>query len=326
MSSYFITGGNGFIGAAVARKLVQEGHNIRVMLRDGASVDRLSGILSKVEVVRGDLGHLDAAQNSLRERNADALIHTAWAGVARAERNDLLQVTVNIPASIRLCEIAAQTGCRAFIGLGSQAEYGSFDGVLDEQTPVRPNTAYGFAKQMAGELCRNLCSMAGMRSVWLRVLSVYGPGDNETHMVPTVIRSLLRGDKPKLTHGLQEWDYLYIDDCAAAISAILKTQAEGIFVLGSGEATRIREVVELVRDKIDEHLPLGFGEIDRSTTVNLRADVSKLMRLTGWHPSTPLNLGLDLTIASIAASIHPVRSTGTDQSGLDHLTNRPKHE
>lgn len=300
-SSYFITGGNGFIGAALVRRLVREGHHVRVMLRPGANTHRLRDVLARVEVVPGDFEHFEAVQLSMEKRAADAVVHAAWMGVTPAQRNSIKQITINVPATLRLCEIASATGCSAFFGLGSQAELGSVTGVLDENTAPNPATAYGFAKYQAGEICRKICAMAGMRFVWLRVLSVYGPGDDEAHMLPTVIRCLLRGDKPRLTSGLQNWDYLYVDDCAAAISALLHSQAKEVFVLASGETTTVREVVELVRDKIDKQLPLGFGEVSSSTpTVNLQANIAHLTSATGWRPEVSLSHGLDLTIASLA--------------------------
>ena len=301
LSSYFITGGNGFIGAALVKRLVAEGHHVRVMLRAGANAERIRNVLAKIEIVQGDFEHLDAVRASLEGHAADAIIHAAWMGVTAAQRNSIQQITVNIPATLRLCELAAATHCGAFVGLGSQAEFGSVSGLLDEHTPPNPATAYGFAKYHAGELSRRVCSLAGMRFIWLRVLSVYGPGDDEAHMLPTLIRCLLRGEKPKLTSGLQKWDYLYVDDCAAAISSVLKSGVEGAFVLGSGETTTIREVVELVRDKIDKRLPLGFGEMSSSApVVNLQANIEHLTITTGWRPEVSLSQGLELTIASIA--------------------------
>ncbi len=300
MSSYFITGGNGFIGAALTKKLVLEGQHVRVMVRPGANLHRLERLLTRIEIVPGDFEHLDAVERSLVERKADAFIHAAWAGVTADQRNSLQQITVNIPAALRLCELAAATNCTTFVGIGSQAEYGSVKCVLDEHTPANPTTPYGFAKYTAGEICRKLCIMGCMRFVWLRILSIYGPGDDDAHMLPTVIRCLLRGEKPELTHGSQKWDYLYIDDCATAINSVLHSEAEGVFVLGSGESTTIREAVELVRDKIDRRLALGFGEVNSGQVLNLQADIGHLTRITGWRPEVSLSAGLDLTIASIA--------------------------
>ena len=100
-------------------------------------------------------------------------------------------------------------------------------------------------------------------------------------------------------------------DCRNGITSILMIarqqsipssipKAEGVFVLGSGESTTIREAVELVRDKIDRRLALGFGEVNSGQVLNLQADIGHLTRITGWRPEVSLSAGLDLTIASIA--------------------------
>jgi len=96
------------------------------------------------------------------------------------------------------------------------------------------------------------------------------------------------------------WDYLFIDDCAAAITAALRSNAEGVFVLGSGRTTTIREVIELIGKKIDPSLPLGFDQVPAGQAVaNLQANIERLQGATGWAPSTSLDAGLDLTIQSI---------------------------
>ena len=296
----FITGGNGFVGASLVRRLVLEGHHVRIMLRRNSSTERLREVLDKVEIVYADFEHLESVERSLNARHADAVIHAAWSGVTAADRDGLAQVTGNLAFTIKICELAARTGCQTFVGIGSQAEYGVADEPLTEDTVLKPVTAYGFAKYTAWSICQKICELAHMRFLWFRLLSAYGPGDDRRHMLPYVIRCLLQRERPKLTRGLQKWDYLYIDDCGLAVDAALKSKAAGTFVLGSGKSSTIRSVVEMVRDKIDAGLPLGFGEVSDSPTVlNLSADISCLTAATGWRPSVSLADGLDRTIAFI---------------------------
>jgi UDP-glucose 4-epimerase len=308
LQSILVTGGSGFIGAAIVKRLVQEGRQVRVLLRPDSSTRRLAEVLDRVEILHGDFEHLDSVEQSLRARKVDALVHAAWGGVAASQRNSIQQLTGNITGTIKLCEIVANNGCRTFLGMGSQAEYGTVDNILTERTVPHPVTAYGFAKYSAATICEKLCELAQMRFLWLRLLSVYGPSDDEGHMVPHVIRSLVRGEKPHVTKGTQSWDYLYIDDCSAAVSAALQSEAQGTYVLGSGEATTIRTVIEMIRDKIDPGLPVGFGDIpDGASVRNLRADVTHLIEATGWRPKVSLAEGLARTIASIQTEeLHPL--------------------
>jgi nucleoside-diphosphate-sugar epimerase len=195
--------------------------------------------------------------------------------------------------------VLRRTGCAAFISVGSQAEYGKHSGVLHEDLPAHPITAYGVAKLALHMLARQLCSMTGMRFVWLRLLSAYGPADDERHMVPMLIRSLLRGETPLLTEGEQIWDYLYISDVAEAMLAVLESDAQGLFNLASGCPCRLRDFVSNVRDNIDPALPLGFGKLPYrpDQVMHLEGDITRLKLSTGWAPRIGISEGIRRTVA-----------------------------
>jgi nucleoside-diphosphate-sugar epimerase len=144
-----------------------------------------------------------------------------------------------------------------------------------------------------------LAEQTGIRLVWVRVFSVYGPHDNPECMIPAVARKLLRRERPSLTAGEQLWDYLYAEDAAEAIYRVAATPgAEGVFNLGSGVARTIRQIVEQVRDLIDRSLPLGFGEVPYrpDQVMHLQADITRLRRVTGWTPQTAFAVGVARTV------------------------------
>jgi nucleoside-diphosphate-sugar epimerase len=183
--------------------------------------------------------------------------------------------------------------------MGSQAEYGPHHGALDETAATRPTTVYGVTKLCACFYAERLCRDQGIRFAWLRLFSSYGPSDDSAWMIPSVVIQLLRGQRPALTAGLQRWDYIHVADVATALIAVAQTPtAEGVFNLGSGEAPLLREVVEAIRDRIDQSLPLGFGEVPYRTdqVMHLQADIRRLREATGWRPRVPLREGLAQTI------------------------------
>src|SRR5205085_11944232 len=108
-----------------------------------------------------------------------------------------------------LSEIIRAAACKLWVGVGSQAEYGTHNNILTEETPLRPATAYGVAKLSVGLLTKNLCELSAIRFVWLRLLATYGPKDDERHLILSVIRSLLSHERPLLTSGDQKCYYLY---------------------------------------------------------------------------------------------------------------------
>lgn len=293
-----ITGASGFLGAALVRQLRARGHDVLVLLRPGSSPARLQDLLGEVEVVSGDLSQPDALRSAIARQPIDALAHLAWFGVTADFRNSPLQISQNLVSTLAVWEGAHSAGCKVWLGLGSQAEYGPHQGILREDLCPHPVTAYGVAKLAAGQATAKMSELVGMRHVWLRLLSAYGPGDNERHMLPSVIFDLLARRKPKLTLGEQLWDYLYVDDAAAAMCTVLEQPVAGVFNLSSGSAVALRRIVEQLRDMIDPALPIGFGEVPyrHDQVMHLEGDISRLSAATGWRPATSLQQGLRQTI------------------------------
>jgi nucleoside-diphosphate-sugar epimerase len=260
-----------------------------ILLRTGAETERLEDCLPLVSIVRGTLDNTFELLQALQREPVEAAFHLAWYGVTAEHRNGTEQLIYNVTRSLDLWKALRDTGCKVFIGVGSQAEYGPHSGALREDMAANPATAYGSAKLALGVLLKQLCAVAGMRFLWMRLFSAYGPADDERHMVPIVINTLLRGEKPSLTAGDQLWDYLYVTDAVQALCASVECEASGVFNLGSGTPCVLRDFISSVRDCIDPALPLGFGEVPyRSDQVmHLEADISRLKAATGWAPSTP---------------------------------------
>lgn len=297
-----VTGAAGHLGAALVRHLTRHNQQVAAIVRPESDLRRLAGCRNRIGLVYADLTRLDPVAAQIRAFRPEVVFHLAWRGITRAEREDPAQIALNISAGQAIFDLVRDAGCRCWIGIGSQAEYGLTEQdreAVTEDRPAYPITNYGRAKLHLSRLTEQWCEAAGIRYVWLRLFAVYGPHDHEAHVIPYIIRSLLNRRAPSLTSGEQAWDYLYIDDAAAAIhAAALADTATGVFNLGSGDARTIRRIAESIRDAIDPNAALGFGEIayPAGEPLYLCADTRRFQAATGWQPRVALVDGLNMTI------------------------------
>ena len=293
-----VTGASGFLGSWLVRQLIAEGHSVTVCMRTCTPSRINADWLGRVDIIQGSFDDLGGLRRCIEPHSIDCVFHLAWFGVTADFRNHADQISTNVIGSLRLWEIARDLGCKHWIGIGSQAEYGPCKGALREDFPANPVTAYGVAKLAIGSLTRKMAEMSGMRHTWVRLLAAYGPGDDYRHLIPSVIRELTSGHKPALTNGDQLWDYLYVTDAVNALCRIAETEATGLFNLASGKVIEVRKLIEGIRDLIEPKLALGFGEIAYrpDQVMRLEADISKLRAATGWQPETSLEDGIRRTI------------------------------
>lgn len=294
-----LTGAAGFVGAETLRLALAEGHQVVAPIRPGNAAPRLAPFAGRFSRIDLDLRDFDGIRAALQTHRPEAVLHLAWSGVANVARFERRQITDNVETACALVEAAAAAGANAFIGLGSQGEYGAGSAMTEDTLPA-PTSLYGAAKVAALFLTRQLAAQAGLRHAWLRLFSTYGPGDNDGWLIPMLITEMLAGRRPCTTLGTQCWDWLYVEDVARGILAAATTPAAaGVFNLGSGRAVPVRAVIERIRDLAAPGMDLVFGEIPfrEDQVMHMRADVTRLRATTGWAPRVTMEQGLEATVA-----------------------------
>ena len=216
-------------------------------------------------------------------------------------RNDVDIQLDNIKTSVDAVRAAAELGCKAFLGAGSQAEYGRVkDGTkLSPNTPCNPENGYGIAKLAAGQLTRIEAAKLGIKHIWVRILSTFGPFDGSQTMVMSGIAKMAAGQKASYTKGEQMWDYLYCKDAANAFYlAATKGKDKSVYTIGSGNVRPLSEYITAIRDAVDPALDIGFGEVDYypGQVMYLCADISSLTEDTGFAPKYTFEEGIRETV------------------------------
>jgi nucleoside-diphosphate-sugar epimerase len=148
-----VTGATGFVGSHVLRRGVARGVEMAALLRPGGSRDRLHDVDGAVVEIDGDLADVEAARSAIETFAPTVVLHLAWDGVDNTRRNDPVQFRHNPTAALGLVDVAASAGAQAWIGLGTQAEYGRVEGRVDERHPTAPTSLYGIAKLATGAAC-----------------------------------------------------------------------------------------------------------------------------------------------------------------------------
>jgi len=288
----FVTGGTGFIGSHLVSALVAESHEVLVLRRATSSLHRCADFEGRVAWLNQD--DPNWAQQVVRQRPS-VIIHSAWSGVTASERVDWKLQAANLNFLAELLQIADAVNLERFISFGSQAEYGSINGRINESHPLRPNTAYGAAKVAALSLLDGFARLHKMPYVWLRLFSIYGPGEAETWFIPNLIRQMREGLSPQLSGCEQRYDYLHVHDLARGVLAVLrKPDGEGVFHLTSNKSVQLKQVVQLVKEVTGCRAEPRLGELPYrpGQSMHMEGDSSRFYRSFEFAPKIPLDQGL----------------------------------
>ena len=318
-----ITGGCGFIGTSLIRRLQKSGdHRIRVLdnLTVGSRAD-LAGAGQFIEARAESLPDFEkqtapvilVADDIRNERammaaasGADVLIHLAAnTGVQPSIANPRSDCEINVLGTLSALEAARNGGVKRFVFASSGAPVAGNPPPIHEGAPPRPVAPYG-ASKLAGEgYCAAYFNTFGLGTVALRFGNVYGPfSSHKSSVVAKFIKTAMAGGSIEIYgDGSQTRDFIHTDDLIDAVwlSATVPDIGGEIFQIASGAETTINELasllVLLLRAAGLTHLRVVHGSPLRGDAKRNFADTSKSSRVLGWSPKIPLRSGLETTIA-----------------------------
>ena len=286
MEHVIITGATGMVGATMIEQMLADGIRVTGIVRPASAKMKNLTSHQNLEIIECDIDNLLSLKETL-SHDYDTFFHFAWNGTYGASREDIRLQTQNVIDTLDAIELAHAIGCKAFVGAGSQAEFGPVEGTISDAVPKNPVTGYGIAKLDACRMGKILCEQYGIRHSWGRIVSTYGPRDNSYTMVMSSIINMLDGKRMQFTKGEQTWDYLYGGDCSRAFYLIGKYGKHGkAYTIGSGQTRQLKDYITTIRDTVAPSLEIGLGEREYypNQVMHLCADITELKEDTGFEP------------------------------------------
>ncbi len=299
--NFLITGGAGFLGAALSNRLARQGHHVRVL--DDLSTGDPEALDPDVHFTRGDINDRPKLWTLLQDINCvyhlAARVSVTESILFPRDYND-----VNVGGTATLMEAARDAGTPRVILTSSGAVYGNQEqSLLSEGMKPHPNSPYAVSKLASEWYVRTIGALSGIETLCLRIFNAYGPGQRIPPAHPPVIPNFIRQamqDGTLIFHGdgNQTRDYVYVDDAVNAMVAAATVQGieEPIINIGSGTETSVRElarlVIEITGGEPEEvYNPRVTGGVSR-----MCADIALAREKLNYMPLISLDQGLRLTM------------------------------
>jgi UDP-glucose 4-epimerase len=318
-----ITGGAGFIGSHLARRLLAEGAEVVVL--DDLSEGSLENIrdLPEVRFVQGDIRD-EAVVMDVARGCSGILHHAAKRSVPRSVREPVLTTDVNVRGTLNVLLGAREHGA-VFVSASSSSVYGDQDVFpLHEEMDLRPRSPYAASKLAAEIYCNAMCVADGVRTVSLRYFNVFGPGQDPASeyaaVIPRFVVACLEGHQPVIHgDGEQARDFTFIDDVVNANLLALEAPSaafgHAFNIGGGGRPTSVNRLLQLVA-ALCGVTPRPVHEPPRDGDVRLtEADISRAAEAFGYRPTVPIEDGLSRTVDAF-------RRPATDQRHVTLGTSR----
>lgn len=292
-----LTGATGFIGQYVFKQAIERGFELLCTKRSSSDLSKLGSNATHCRWINTD--HPEWI-DGVEQFTPEIILHLAWGGVDAANRGNWSTQIENLSFQQQLLDIAVKVGVKKFITVGSQAEYGTFEGCVNENYPINPNSAYGATKVAAMTIVKSFCETNAVAWYWFRLFSCFGEGEADNWLIPSTIKNMLKGGSMDFTPGEQRYAYLYIGEVAAALLAATEKDApSGVYNISADKTISIKELLTKIRDKVNPQFTLNFGALPyrEGQTMLMQGDNNKLKQLLYAPDCNSFDDRLEQTIA-----------------------------
>ena len=318
---YLVTGGAGFIGSTIVKKLVDSGEDVRVVdnLSTG-NLSKLNGYLNKIDFIEADITDKASVITQLLQGVHTVIHQAAISSVERSVKNPVEKEKNNVLGTVNLLMQCAVSGVKRVVSAGSAAVYGdpgSSEAVnishvkeeplfkpICEDSRILPLSPYAFSKYALEYYSKSFAEMYGIETVVLRYFNVFGPyqdpGSDYSGVISKFTELMLKGEVPVINgDGLQTRDFVYVGDVAEANILAAESEKVGcgeVINIGRGKAISIKELVSVINDLLNTDIKPRYGPGRQGDVRHSLADIRKARDLLGFEPRTSFYDGLGLTL------------------------------
>ena len=292
----FVTGGTGFIGSHTVKLLVERNHELMLLIRNSRKNNPKLDLEKQVEFVYGDLAKIEGWKRHLMRFKPEIMLHMAWEGLPNYGTDMCM---LNLIHGLKLFVTAGEAGCKSIVSTGSCWEYAKRRGALTEESLIGASKIVSAVKNSLRLIGEAVAKEHGMNFYWLRLFFVYGPGQRNTSLIPTIINSIRSGIKPQIRNPANRNDFVFVADVAEAIAFLIEKRPAGIvYNLGSGYSTRVSDIISLVYDAMgcEKHWTDDSSIKSDDDYENFWADITAIRNDVGWSPKYSLAEGIKASI------------------------------
>jgi UDP-glucose 4-epimerase len=298
-----VSGGAGFIGSNIVRRLLDEGHTVRVI--DDLCTGYRENVPGDVELVVGDVADEDAVRAAMQ--GVEVVFHqAARRSVIGSVEHPLRTDTANVHGTLTVLEAARAAGVRRVVSASSSSVYGGAQQMpTPESAPLIPRSPYAVSKLTGEHYCRVYSELHGLETVSLRYFNIYGPRQRPDSayaaVIPLFIEALAEGRRPTVHgDGGQSRDFTFVDDAVAANIAAATAPAEACsgkaYNVAGGHRYSLLDLLELLGRIQGVSAEPEFMEPRAGDVRHSEADVSAAGAELGYRPSVAFEAGLRRTV------------------------------
>jgi len=289
MKKILITGGTGFVGANLVRRLVKVGYKPIVLIRKESNLWRLKDIISKIDLLETDINNYERLKKDINQVSPKYIYHLAVYGAYQGSQKDLNKtLETNIFGTINLLNAAYNSGIEYFINTGSSSEYGIKNQIMKETDVLNPVNYYGVTKATTTLMASTFSIQNKLPIATLRLFSPYGFYEDKDRFVPTLIMAGMKNKEIELSDPNFVRDFIFIDDVIDAYIYFLdgKKYYGDIFNIGSGKQTSLGNFTKTAEKVLGKTIKIKWTghKSNQFEPKKWQADISKAKSKLNWSP------------------------------------------